>query len=148
MTELNVMTVVGLIGITLVVATGKVFDGLRSWLTGFTHRWNPLRWVGEAMSCTMCAGWWVGFVWGLCMGSHVITAAVWGGVISLVSYVTDEVLAILAATSIRMVRPRQTPVQVQQRTIRAQRAPEDPPLSEEDANHMADDEEKHADGNA
>lgn len=146
MIELNAITIIGLVGVTLVVATGKVFDGARAWLVGFTHPLNPLRWIGEGMSCTMCAGWWIGFWWGVYSGSGVVSAVVVGGVVSAASFLGDEVLAIVAAVGIRLVRrAAPAPTQVPIRTIHPQRAPEDPDLSEEDAHHIADDEEHRSD---
>lgn len=148
MIELEVMTVVGLIGVTLVIAVGKIFDPIRDWLKGFSHQWNPLRWLGEGMSCTMCSGWWVGFWWGVYQVQPWGTCVVTGGAISVLAYVADEVLAIVAATSIRMVRPAPTPVPVQPRVRR--RAPVVPdseaPLTEGQADEILEAENEGADG--
>lgn len=101
---MNFVTILGLIGVTLVISVGKIFESTREWLKGFTHRLNPLRFVGEVMGCTMCAGWWVGFAWGLYAGQAAPAAVVSGGVVSLTAYVTDEGLAIVAAIGMKLVR--------------------------------------------
>lgn len=150
MIDLNAITVIGLVGVTLVIAVGRIFEGTREWLKGFAHPWNPLRWVGEGMSCTMCSGWWVGFWWGLYTGSDLPAAVVVGGVVSIAAYVADELLAIVAATSIRLVRRGAVaqPAQVPTHVLRPQAAPEDRPLTEDEAHVLADDEERHADDSA
>lgn len=104
MIDLNFMTLIGLVGVTLVIAVGKIFESTRTWLQGFTHRWNPLRFIGEAMGCTMCAGWWVGFAWGLYAGHGAVGSIITGGVISMAAYVGDELLAILTGLSMRTMR--------------------------------------------
>jgi len=146
MIELNITTITGLVGVTLVIATGKIFDGPRGWLKGFANAWNPLRWLGEGMGCTMCAGWWVGFWWGVYSGSDPLASVVVGGVVSVASYLADELLAIVAAVSLRLVIRRVPVAQAAPMTLRPQMAPEDRPLSEEEAHIVADDEERHADG--
>lgn len=148
MNEMNVMTVIGLIGVTLVIAVGKIFEPLRDWLKGFANRWNPLRWVGEGMSCTMCSGWWVGFWWGVYQAQPWGVCVVMGGVVSVLAYLADEILAIVAAVGIRLVRPRAIP-QPQQpppAPLRAPRVPDsEAPLTEDDADAILDDENEGAD---
>ena len=147
MTDLSFVEVMGLVGVTLVVAVGKIFDGVRQWLGGFTFWANPLRWIGEAMSCTMCAGWWVGFGWGMYSGFDFVRAVVLGGLVSVAAYFTDELLAVVAAVSVRIVRvnrPRQAvPTQEPARVLRAPMVPDmEAPLSEEEANQIADAQEQ------
>lgn len=87
---------VGLIGITLVIATGKIFDPLREWLLEFDKETNPLRLAGKLLSCSMCTGVWIGFVWGFFlkdMGWWQSLLA--GGVLSISSLVVDELTALL-----------------------------------------------------
>lgn len=87
--------VVGLIGATLVVSTGKIFAPLRDWLTGFDNELNPLLWIGNMLSCSMCSGVWVGFGWGMLKGFQWWQSLILGGVLSLLSLVTDELLTLL-----------------------------------------------------
>ncbi len=145
MLELNTITVIiGLVGVTIVISGGKIFDGLREWLLGFAVRWNPLRLLGVMMSCTMCAGWWVGFVWGLTTGHGYGASIIFGGLISVVSFATDEALTILAAHGIRAaraLRPAPQPVVAPALPV-APRAPEDASISEEQAHALADREEE------
>lgn len=88
--------VFGCVGITLIITTGKVFASLRIYLRGFVVLYNPLRVFGELISCPMCTGFWVGFLWSwLVVGVFLVDAVLWGGVISLASYVVDEGLLLI-----------------------------------------------------
>lgn len=142
MVELNVIVIIGLIGVTLVISTGKIFDGLRKWLTGFAVWFNPLRVLGEIISCTMCAGWWVGSAWAWLNGSSLGAGVVVGGLVSVLAFTADEVLTILVATSARAARNlRPMPPAPPMPPPKPQRAPEDPPLSEDEAHRLLDGEE-------
>lgn len=89
--------VVGLIGVTLVLTAGKIFEPLRDWLKGFDKQANPLRILGNLMSCSMCCGVWVGFLWGLLVeGFAWYTALILGGLVSIASLVTDELVGIVS----------------------------------------------------
>jgi len=146
MDQLNVTTIIGLIGVTLVIAVGKIFEPSREWLKGFSHPWNPLRVLGEGMSCTMCAGWWVGFWWGLYAGHPLGMSIVDGGVVSVLSYLSDELLAIVAAVSIRLVRRAPQIPQAPAPMPRAPRVPDqEQAISEDDADRILDDENERAD---
>jgi len=85
----------GLIGVTLVIARGKVFDGLRAWLKGFVHPANPFRLLGQLMSCAMCSGFWVGLLWGALKGWGVEWCITFGGFVSVTSFVADSITGIL-----------------------------------------------------
>lgn len=83
----------GCVGLTLIITTGKVFAPLRIYLRGFVVPYNPLRILGELLSCSMCSGFWIGFLWSwLIVANGIADSFLWGGVISLASYVGDEVL--------------------------------------------------------
>jgi len=89
--------VAGLIGVTLVISAGKVFEPLRDWLKGFQNRANPLRILGDLVSCSMCSGVWVGFLVGLLVKQWPwYVALLLGGVISIASLVVDEVVGIIS----------------------------------------------------
>lgn len=91
---------VGLVGVTVVLTAGKVFEPVREWLLGFRVRSNPLRIVGELLACSMCCGWWVGFLWGYGLrGMAVADAVIAGGLVGLASYATDTALGFVSAYS-------------------------------------------------
>lgn len=104
------LEVVGLIGVTLVVTKGRVFDGLRSWLLRFVHGSNPLPWFGALLSCAMCSGVWVGFLWGLVAGRGLLEAILLGGIVSVTSWPVGEVLSMLELFVERRRPPSQTTV--------------------------------------
>ncbi len=143
MIELNtITTLLGLVGVTIVLSSGKIFDGLRSWLVGFKVRWNPLRFLGEVMSCTMCMGWWIGFLWGTAAAQGLGSSVVFGGLVSVASFAADEALTILAAYGIRAaraLRPAPQPMAPPPPPPVAPRAPEDEaPITEDEAHQIAD----------
>lgn len=83
----------GCVGITLIITAGKIFEGLRDYLTGFRYWYNPLRQIGVLMKCSMCTGFWVGFLWNIIIiGETVLGSVLWGGVVSIVAYAIDMVL--------------------------------------------------------
>lgn len=88
--------VVGLVGVTLVLSAGRIFESLREWLLGFHNAWSPFRVVGELLRCSMCCGMWVGWFWGFfVMGLSWYGSLILGGLISLTSLATDEVMGII-----------------------------------------------------
>jgi len=91
---------IGCAGATLVITTGKIFSSPRDYLRGFNHVYNPLRWLGELLSCSMCSGFWVGFLWKLFVdGQPVLESVLWGGYISLIALVADLVVSFLELLS-------------------------------------------------
>lgn len=102
--ELTWLEILGLIGITLVVSAGKVFNGLREYLKDFEHPWNPMHWAGDIISCSMCSGVWVGFGWGLMTGETFFGAVLMGGFISVASFAANEILGLLGITTLRLSR--------------------------------------------
>lgn len=83
----------GCIGITLIITSGKVFAPLRKFLLSFKNGINPMKWLGLLLSCPMCTGWWVGFLWSyFFLGAQLLGAVLVGGLISLMAYAADEVL--------------------------------------------------------
>lgn len=118
MDHVDILTLAGLVGVTLVISVGSIFDSLREWLKGFVQRANPLRVLGELMSCSMCSGWWVGFAWGLYSREPVFESVVIGGLVSVTTFLSDEVFAILSAGSrvlVRRLRPAPPPQGVSRR---------------------------------
>ena len=71
---------IGCIGITLIITTGKIFAPLRVYLKGFSVQYNPLRVLGELLSCSMCSGFWVGFIWSFfAYDVGFLEGVLWGG---------------------------------------------------------------------
>jgi len=95
----------GLVGIAIVISVGKVFDTLRVWLRGFIHPFNPLRILGELISCSMCSGWWVGFFWGLYLKVPYGVAILIGGMVSVSAYMVDSMMAFFEGLMRRLIRP-------------------------------------------
>ena len=124
MENVDVLTLIGLVGMTLVISVGSIFDPLREWLKGFEVRANPLRVLGELLSCAMCSGWWVGFAWGIYCREPIFEAVVVGGLVSVAAFTLEEVFSLLSASSrvlVRRLRPAPPPMPVSRR-----RAPEEP----------------------
>jgi len=88
----DLQTLVGLVGVALVIAVGGLLDDVRDWLMGFAVPLNPLRMLGIIMSSTMIVGFCVGAVYAVQTGRDV---ALTGGVVALASAVSDEGLALL-----------------------------------------------------
>jgi len=94
--EISAFEIVGLVGVTIVVSTGKIFNGLRKFLKSFEKKYNPLRWLGELISCSMCTGVWVGAIWVYFHSGTIGEIVVFGGFISVVSYVANEIICLFA----------------------------------------------------
>lgn len=100
--------IIGLIGLTLVVSTGRIFQPLREWLLGFEKSTNVLRVLGELMSCSMCSGVWVGFLWGLFVERlGMAHSVILGGVISVASLAMNEMLGLLGLGRLAWTRRNQ-----------------------------------------
>ena len=79
----------GGVGITLIVATGKIFAPLRDALT----ERKPTGWLGQLISCSMCLGFWVGLANGWAMGYRNLAELLWSaGALSVLSYTADAAL--------------------------------------------------------
>lgn len=95
--DVNWSELAGVIGVTLVISRGSIFDDLRHWMTGFSHPMNVLRWVGNLISCPQCTGFWVGCVWGWVSLRDLWLAVLMGGVTSVCSTVADLVLQLVSS---------------------------------------------------
>lgn len=107
--DLTWLEMLGLIGVTLVISTGKVFDALREYLKDFEHPWNPMRWAGDIISCSMCSGVWVGLGWALLNGQPFWSALMLGGLVSLTSFAANEALGLIGITTLRLSRGMTAP---------------------------------------
>jgi len=151
--------VIGLIGVTLVISAGRIFEPLREWFLGFQKEYSPFRIVGNLLSCSMCCGVWVGFLWGFLVEQWAWPMAlVFGGLISITSLVADELIGIIslyrllrakknsgAMTMDEMMVAREKMAQVKQQRqaqqlayARARRRGTPKDLSEEEADNLMD----------
>jgi hypothetical protein len=89
--------VMGLIGVVLVITAGRIFEPLRDWLMGFDKKTNVMRLLGELLSCSMCCGVWIGFLWAFFVeGASWTVALIFGGCISIAALVADELVGIIS----------------------------------------------------
>ena len=153
---------VGLVGLTLALASGKVLDPLRNYLKRFTHPWNPGPWLAELLSCSMCTGFWVGFFYGLAQGDHVLGCVLLGGIVSLLSmlgYIGFQLLEAIAARILPTTyAPGNIPASHVMQQLQESRARKEEraaksklaqglPLTETEAEFLADVSEQSADRN-
>ena len=113
--NIDFFEILGLIGIVLMVSTGKIFEQFRNWLCGFQNELNPLRLLGEMLKCPMCLGIWVGFLWfwlvdGLVWHSSCVLA----GCISFLSLVAHEFISIISANRLRREKQNNGPTTMQE----------------------------------
>jgi len=157
--QLTVIDVAGLIGVVLVVSTGKVFDPIRDFLRSFTHRYNPSRWVADLISCSMCSGVWIGVIWGLAHSWSWGSIVVFAGLLSLLSFAANELLGFIGILTLRVSSGMMSRRAVEQQGVVAlaqarERAKRKPPtrkvgpgddLSEAEADALLDQETERAD---
>ena len=93
MTAFGWLPFVGSVGLTLVVATGRLFRPLRDGLAA-RPGW---RWAGALLSCSMCTGFWVGVGSAARLGLGPEELLWYGGAVSLAGYAADIALRRLAA---------------------------------------------------
>jgi len=93
----DILTIAGLVGVTLFLSIGKWLNALRQWLLGFTVQANPLRILGEILTCTVSVGFVVGALWAISQAAPWSGVIVMGGFVSLAAYATDEGLALMDA---------------------------------------------------
>lgn len=98
------LSITGLVGVVLVISTGRVFDPLRDWLKTFVHPYNPGPWLAKLISCSMCSGVWVGALWALGHRWPWAEVVVFSGFISVLSYAADELLGLLNGVVLRVTR--------------------------------------------
>jgi hypothetical protein len=101
---MDLLSIAGLVGVVLVISTGKVFDPLRDWLKSFVHPLNPGPWLAALISCSMCSGVWVGALWAVVNRWPWSAVIVYAGIISLLSYVMDELLGLLNGMVLRLTQ--------------------------------------------
>lgn len=152
----------GLVGLTLALASGKVLDPLRYQLKRFTHPWNPGPWLAELLSCSMCTGFWVGLIYAWAQGDHIGGCVLLGGIVSLLSMLTHIGFQLLEAIATRVLPINHTPGNIpashlmrqlhESRVAKQERAAKSKlaqglPLTEDEADLLADISEQSADRN-
>jgi len=153
--NVSVVEVVGLIGVVLVISTGKIFNPLREYLSSFLHPLNPSRWVADLISCSMCTGVWVGVLWGIVHAWSWSSIIVFSGVLSLSSFAASELLGLVGVLTLRGTRGMVASQAVTQQRVSmlARRKPPEEPrkvgpgndISEEEADALLDKETEQAD---
>lgn len=160
--NVSVIEVVGLIGVVLVVSTGKVFNPLRDFLRSFTHPYNPSRWLADLISCSMCSGVWIGAVWALAHSWSWGSVVAFAGLLSVASFAANELLGLVGILTFRVSRGMTAPMGAQQtqessvvalaqaRTrarerVKPRKVAPGNDLSEEEADALLDQEEERAD---
>jgi hypothetical protein len=100
--SVTAIEIAGLVGVVLVVSTGKIFNPLREFLRSFTHRYNPACWIADLISCSMCAGVWIGGIWGIIHSWSWTSIVIFAGLLSLLSFVANEVLGLIGILTLRI----------------------------------------------
>jgi len=157
--QVSLVEMAGLIGVVLVISTGKVFDPLREFLKTFSSPYNPSKWLASLISCSMCSGVWVGAIWGVTHLWSWESIVVFSGLLSLLSFATNEVLGLFGILTLRVSRGMVGATQVQESSIvklaqararmRTRKGPKKVApgndISEEEANALLDQETELAD---
>lgn len=127
----DIAKLVGLVGLSLVIAVGGWLDEIVEWLLGFSVRFNPLRILGHMLSSTMVVGFVVGFVYATVVGRDPIVA---GGSVAIISVFTDEALAMMHGIVRRLMPSRMAPppqAGLSAPTPRPKRDPDKPPTEDD-----------------
>jgi hypothetical protein len=136
--ETDILTLAGLVGVTLVISVGKWLDEFREWLRGFTFWANPLRMLGNVLTCTISMGFVVGALWALAHATPWPVVVIMGGYVSLVAYATDEGLALMDAGVRKLVGGGMSPppIPMPMGIPEKEMPPQDRPLTEDEAHAM------------
>lgn len=144
----------GMVGITIVIVAGTIFDPLRDFLESFTHKYNPLPWVGKLISCSMCSGVWVGFIGGVILGKSLWESAMIAGVVSVAAVVIENCIGMIELAKYRMTECGRPKSPIEQLVAAKMQIMEDRarqkniaamPQSEEEAHEVANSLDEHAD---
>ena len=151
--QLSVIEVIGIIGIVLVVSTGKILDPVRVFLQSFENPWNPIRWFVSIISCSMCSGALIGMAWGWAHGWSLSDVIVFGGLLGILSFTSDEVLGFVGILTLRVSRGVEmasagssaVSLAAARRQLKPRRVGPGNDLSEEEANELADQDQAQSD---
>lgn len=72
------LIILGLVGITIIITTGSIFEELRNKVSETSQI------LGKLINCPMCTGFWIGFFFGFL--SDIAPPIIVGGLISLLSW--------------------------------------------------------------
>jgi hypothetical protein len=153
--EMMFLEILGLVGVTLVITHGSIFDDLREWLVAFEHPLNFLRLIGAMMICPQCSGFWVGVTWGLALQKPWAVVLMAGGLVSILSIVSAFVLQVSHVYVDRLSGAERSEViqqllearEARKRALQEAQSKQahGEPLNEEEAHALLDQEEAHAD---
>ena len=108
--EMNILLVLGLVGVTLILTRGSIFEGMR-WKFPYQETvsfFPPLnQFMAAIFHCPQCAGFWVGFIGSLFVSDYdlitviekpfsILFAGIFGGLVSFLSMGFDLLFATLA----------------------------------------------------
>lgn len=127
----------GLVGVALTVSVGRWAAGVRDWLSSFVVPMNPLRMIGNTMSCTISSGFCAGAVYGLVNDASMFW--LYGGIVAVATYATDEVMALLDV-GVRKMSGRGSPWTMPIPDMPAKSAPAMPTLEALSARSLTEDE--------
>lgn len=85
------LTILGLTGITVILTSGAILDGFRSWVASHSA------FLGKLIDCPMCSGFWVGLLYGLYAAP--LSAMFFAGLISLSSWAIYTIIDYFATKS-------------------------------------------------
>ena len=85
------LMILGLVGITIIITAGSIFEELRNNITEKSVI------LGKLINCPMCTGFWVGFFFGFMDG--MAPPMITGGLVSLVSWAIYSIVDYLNTKS-------------------------------------------------
>lgn len=88
---ISLFAVLGLTGITIILTSGAILDGFRSWVA------RRSAFLGKLIDCPMCSGFWVGLLYGLWL--EPVSAILFAGLISLSSWAIYTIIDYFATKS-------------------------------------------------
>ncbi len=78
------LIILGLVGITIIITTGAIFEELREKISDLSQV------LGKLINCPMCTGFWVGFFFGFL--SEIAPPIIVGGLVSVLSWALYSVV--------------------------------------------------------
>lgn len=88
---ISLFSALGLTGITIILTSGAILDGFRSWVA------QRSAFLGKLIDCPMCSGFWVGLLYGLYVAPFY--ALFFAGLISLSSWIIYTIVDYFATKS-------------------------------------------------
>lgn len=88
------LTIVGLIGITIIITSGAIFDSLRKVISEKSES------SGRLINCPMCTGFWIGLIVGFVGMPIDISPIILAGIVAVLSWSTYTVVDYFATKSV------------------------------------------------